>query len=56
MSFTHSCFHTSPQVAHFLTELAEKEAEVAHKMAIHYAVHDTIRSNGVALDIFDDNL
>lgn len=39
-----------------MLELAEKEAEVAHKMAVGYTVLDSILSHGVAMDMFDDNL
>ncbi|KAK4302862.1 hypothetical protein Pmani_025087 [Petrolisthes manimaculis] len=43
-------------VAHFLSELAEKEAEIAYKMTTGYLIHESIASSGLALDIFDENL
>jgi len=43
-------------VAHFLSEQAEKEAEMAHKMAISSTVFNSFKNSGVAIDMFDQHI
>lgn len=43
-------------VAHFLQEKAEKEAEVSRKMAGHYVTLQKMDASGIAVGIFDKEL
>jgi len=43
-------------VAHFLAEQAEKEAEMAHKMASSCTTFNSIKTSGVAMDMFDQHI
>ncbi|MBO1764728.1 hypothetical protein JQN64_26450 [Escherichia coli] len=43
-------------VSHFLQEKAEKESEVARKMAGHYVTLQKMDASGIALGIFDKEL
>jgi len=48
--------HGDVDVAHFLAEQAEKEAEMAHKMAASCTTFNSIKTSGVAMDMFDQHI